>query len=465
MSVSDVEAPVNEEQVQLFLQPDLSNVVAVTTSEVDQIDSAKAQKMLDFDDSGIRVLNHSDIPVIMRSTRLKAPLSVALNDLYIVPGMNPRLDTEEWNQHIDWLAGQIQKDGFRDDCPLLVFATTEPGTNRPVYGIISGESRFHAVGRANKRGAQITAIPVTLAAEGMSIEEMTVQLATSNTGKPFSPLEQAVLAQRFSKWGRDLKEIAAILKVSSAYVSQLLKIAKAPNKVRAMLQEGSISFGAALSALNADPTTAVAALEQTAAAAKAAGKKTGTSKFMPEQQATKAARAYAPQMQNLLKKIKSNEGAFALMDDEVREAVESLLEEIQKMAERKPEEIAKAAAEKKAEKDANRAKRLAAKAEKEAKKQANAKSNTPANGQQQMSEGQKEPGGNAGADLQSSTQPKKPGVKPPTKSASKTTPKAGTKKPATKSANEKNNGASKATTRVRDQGEPHSDDVQTHPED
>ena len=58
---------------------------------------------------------------------------------------------------------------------------------------------------------------------------------------------------------------------------------------------------------------------------------------MPEQQATKAARAYAPQMQNLLKKIKSNEGAFALMDDEVREAVESLLEEIQKMAERKPE--------------------------------------------------------------------------------------------------------------------------------
>lgn len=443
MSVSDVEFQANEEPVQLFLQQDQTDVVTVSTSEIDQMESPKAQKMLDFDDSAIRVLGHNEIPVLMRSTRLKAPLSVALNDLHIVPGMNPRFDTEEWNQHIEWLAGQIQQEGYRDDCPLLVFATTEPGTNRPVYGIISGESRFRAVERANKRGAQILAVPVTLVPEGMSIEEMNMQLATSNTGKPFSPLELAVLAQRFSKWGREPKEIAKILKVSTAYVNQLLKISKAPNKVRSMLQEGSISFGAALTALNADPTTAVAKLQQTAAAAKAAGKKTGTSKFMPEQQATKAARAYAPQMQTLLQKIQSDDGAFALMDDQVRAAVIELLAEIQKMSEKKPEDIAKAKADKEAEREAKKAKRLAdkaAKAEQTAKNKAKA-DKTP----EQKS-----------ADAELGAQPQNPGDKPS---------KPARKKPASKTAAAKRSGSSGSTMRIRVPGEQHEDDVQTHPED
>ncbi|MEQ6436255.1 hypothetical protein V8Z74_14670 [Comamonas sp. w2-DMI] len=444
MSVSDVDSPAGDEQVQLVLQPDLTDVVAVSTSEVDQLESDKAQKMLDFDDSTIRVLGHNEVPVIMRSTRLKAPLSVSLNDLYIVPGMNPRLDTEEWEQHINWLADQMISEGFRDDCPLLVFATTDPRTNRPVYGIISGESRFHAVARANKRGAQISAIPVTLAAEGMSVEEMTVQLATSNTGKPFSPLEQAILAQRFAKWGREPKEIANILKVSVAYVTQLLKIAKAPNKVRTMIKEGAVSFGAALAALNADPATAVATLEQTAQAAKAAGKKTGTTKFLPEQQATKAARAFGPQMQSFLVKLKSNEGVFALMDDEDRQTLDSILEEIKKMAERKPEDIAKAKAEKQAAKKAEREARQQKRLEEQAEK-------TPRKGKAQAATknpGQAPDGGVADGSAADT---------PPQEPASSVSKKSTAKKPAAKAAPAKK--ATVSTKRVRDP------DAQHHPED
>lgn len=424
------------DELHLVMQPD-ADTLSITTSEFEQAESAKAQSMREFDDSKIRVMGHKDVPMDIRSSRGKPSQLVLLDNLYIVPGMNVRLDTPEWDDHIEWLTGRILEEGFREDQPLLVFATKDDA-GQIKYGIISGESRFHATHRANKRGADIKALPVYLAAEGMSIEEMTIQLATSNTTKPFTPLESSVLAQRFSKWGRAPAEISLIMKVSLNYVLQLLKIARAPNRIRAMIQDGSVPFQVALAALNNDPANAVENLEKGVIAAKAAGRDRATAKFMPEQQAQKAARHHAPQMKTVLQKLTGNEGMMALMDDEIREEIERLLTEIDTMAAKTPADVQKAKDEKLAKSAAKKAERAASKAAAPAK----ASKKKPAN------------------DVESGTQD---AAKEPAAPAKKTTKAAKTTK-TSKSKPESSVSKSSATTRVREHFDS-PDDFQQHPND
>lgn len=84
------------DEFHLVMQPD-ADTLSITTSEVDQAESAKAQSMREFDDSKIRVMGHKDVPMDVRSSRGKPSQLVNLDNLYIVPGMNVRLDTPEWN--------------------------------------------------------------------------------------------------------------------------------------------------------------------------------------------------------------------------------------------------------------------------------------------------------------------------------------------------------------------------------
>lgn len=358
----------DEDALMLQMRPS-ADTVLLTDDELSEIDSDKAEKMKNFDDSKVKILNNQDFPIDIRGSRNRATQAVALENFYIVEGLNVRLNTSSWSEHINWLANQIIAEGFREDFPLLVFPTTN-ASGEQSYGIISGESRYHAALLAKKRGADIKTLPVVLAAEGLSIEEMNIQLATSNTGKAFTPLELALLAQRFSKWQRTPTQIAQILNLSLNYVCQLLKIAKAPNKVRAMIQDGSVPFHVALSAVNTDQTTAVAVLEKGVQQAKAAGKERMTAKFMPENQIKKAERTFAPEMKSVLQELFSNEALMQFMDDETRVKIEDVLSKITTMSSETPESKAKALELKKAAQAKKKADKAAAKLAKEAAKEA-----------------------------------------------------------------------------------------------
>ena len=354
--MTDGEKQVNEttqeDALRIVQQPN-ADIVFATPSDIEQFDSEKAREIAEFDDSKIKILGHRDFSMEVRSERGKANQTVRIENFYIVPGLNARLKTPEWEAHIEYLTGRILEEGFRDDCPLLVFPTEDTAGNQK-YGIISGESRYHAVNRAIKRGAPIKSIPVVLCPEGSSMEEMSVQVATSNSGKPFTPLELSLLAQRFAKWRKDPAEIAGLLKVSTNYVNQMLRIAAAPHEVRAMIQDGHVSFGTALAALTNDTTTAVDSLRKGVAMAKAAGKTRLTNKFLPEKQAQKAARTFSPEMHAILKRIQANEMTMGLIDDEDRNAINDLVSKIDEMASATPESIAEAKAKKDAEAQAKK---------------------------------------------------------------------------------------------------------------
>ncbi|KGG87397.1 hypothetical protein P245_20250 [Comamonas thiooxydans] len=459
-----VEVTSTKDQVQIAQQPS-ADIVFATPSDIEAFDSEKARAIAEFDDSRIKILSNREVSVTVRGERGKANPSIRLENFFIVPGLNARLQTQEWEDHIEWLTGQILKEGFREDCPLLVFPTLdESGQHK--YGIISGESRFHAATRAAKRGAPIVSLPVVLTSEGSSMEEMSIQVATSNTGKPFTPLELALLAQRFAKWRKEPAEIARFMKVSTNYVHQLLRIASAPHQVRAMIQDGTVSFGTALAAINADSTTAVESLQKGVAMAKAAGKGRLTNKFLPEKQAEKAARTFSPEMHAFLKRLQSNELTMGLMEDEDRTALNDLVKKIEEMANATPESIAQAKAEKDAaakekKEEQARKKKLAAdnKAKALARKQeAAAKRENKRAEKNQKDQDQNQSAIGRGTSAKATTGKKAAdGANKPSKGKANATSQA-----------QASAGTSKATVRIRDGadlGGSEDDDAQRHPDD
>lgn len=437
----------DEDSLAVVMAPDLPHI-AVTPSEVEAFNSESAGAMREFDDSQVPIMPFNSFPIELRSSRGKSNLLVKYEDLHVVPGLNFRLPTAEWEEHIEWLTNEIATNGFREDCPLLVFPTKENGSGRLVYGIISGESRYHAVGRANKRGAAIDALPAVLAPEGLSLEEMACMLATSNTGKPFSALEQAYAAQRFSRWGRSKTEIATLLKVTRTYVSQLLVVAAAPHAIREKISSGQIAFQAVYSALKEDPSTAAKRIEEGISAAKRAGRDRVTPKFMQDQ-TIKAARAFAPKMQTVLQSLIKNEGIFALLDQDIQNEIAAVLKEIDEQAKRDPAEEAKKKAELKAERKAEAER-------KKAKKKADAEAkNAEAKGSKTVS-AKKPPAAKKAATNKTSATSGKPAGKTTTRATAKTSGE----KPATAAAARQ----TKSTSRTPIDGD-YQDDIQQHPDD
>ena len=440
----------HEDQLCIVQQPS-ADIVFATPSDIREFDSEKGREIANFDDSKIKILGHREVSMEVRGARGKANPTILLEHFYIIPGLNARLKTPEWEAHIEWLTARIIHEGFREDCPLLVFPTEDASGNQK-YGIISGESRFHAATRAAKRGSDVKSLPVVLCPEGSSMEEMSVQVATSNSGKPFTPLEMAYLAQRFAKWRKEPAEIAAIMKVSSNYVNQMLRIAAAPHEVRAMIQDGDVSFATALASLTNDSTAAVESLKKGVAMAKAAGKTRLTSKFLPEKQAQKAARTFSPDMLALLKRIQSNEMTMGLIEEEERVALNDLVSKIDEMASATAESIAEAKEKKdseaKAKQEASVLKKKTAaenKAKLQRQRDATAAKKAAAKAEAEASAKNKDAGANTKSDK------KAPGTKP---------------KPASKA----EGAGAKPTTRVRDTsdagtGHEAHEDVQVHPDD
>lgn len=365
--ITETNSDIKETQVeQLNASWSNQEEMLFNASDFDTLSTKRAQSITGFDDA-IDVGSRSEISMDIRKIRGAAPIMVPMAEFMVVEGMNARLPTPEWQEHIHWLAEQMLIEGFRQDKPIYGFVSTEPKTGAKKIGIIDGESRYEAAKIAISKGAQITALPTVMAPDGLSIEEMTIELATSNTGKPFTPMEMAMLTQRFVKWGRNHKQICKILKVSPSYVSQLIAIAKAPNRVRTMITERQISVQVAMNALKDGAGSAITQLEAAVSNAQSKGLERVTAKHLPEYRVKRAARTYAPQMQSVLQKLKLNEGVFAMFDDDVREEIETLLSDIEQMSKHDPVAEAQAKAEAKAKRLAERQAAKEAKAAKAAK--------------------------------------------------------------------------------------------------
>lgn len=246
---------------------------------------------------------------------------VFIEDIFIKPGLNPRIDNAALKAHIRFLADSIKEHGFDDSEPLSVHVEKIDGRNRLVVN--DGHCRYNAAVLAKSEGAEIESLPVVVKT-GITIEEITFGFVRSQTGLKLTPIELAATCKRLRSFKLSEKVIAQKLGMTETYVNNLLALASAPRAIRSMVEEGEASAALAMNQLAKHGENATEVMTKALDAAKAAGKAKVTAKFMPNQIQKKALVKAAPVMYKALDTIANHPG-FATMDDELKKLVRDVL--------------------------------------------------------------------------------------------------------------------------------------------
>jgi len=201
---------------------------------------------------------------------------VDYDQLHILPGFNVRERDEAYADHVKNIAGLMVVNGYYRDKPMAGYVANINGLSTIV--VTDGHCRYEAIPLARAQGAEIGKIPVIIKPSGTSSEDLTVALATSNSGKALSPYELGTVCKRLQSFGWDEKTIAGRLNLTPTYIVDLLFLQGCPSGVRSLVQRGQVSAGMAIAAVRKDGEGAFDALNGAVEKASSQGKKKATAK-------------------------------------------------------------------------------------------------------------------------------------------------------------------------------------------
>lgn len=255
------------------------------------------------------------------------------NDLWMVDiehiktleGFNPRIKNEDYESHIQHLKSLILVNGFDKGKPLSAIILAKEGSQE-LY-VYDGHCRLEAVLRANAEGAEIKQLPIVIAPKGTSIQDLTVGLINTGTGRALTPLEKAVVCKRLIGYGWEVQKIAEHLSYTPNYVDQLLSALASPRQVRDMIQKGEVSLSVALTAVKQHGEKAEQVLKGTLEEAKSKGKTRATGGMLPGAKFKKAVRKAAPKLYEASCKLVGSP-EFQGLPEEIREIFLGVVEEL-----------------------------------------------------------------------------------------------------------------------------------------
>lgn len=205
---------------------------------------------------------------------------VPLGNIRILEDFNVRVrDTDDYKAGIIELKDSVIANGFYRHKPLAGYAAKD-GDATIIY-IEDGHRRLEAVEAANFElgaDAQITSLPVVVAPQQTTMEDMLVNLVQSNSGKDLIPYEKGVVVKRLLGFGLDKKTIATRLGFTPRYIDDLLVLVAAPVAVRNLMLSGQVSSTQTLRELRKDPAKAAERLQAAVKKATEAGKSKATAK-------------------------------------------------------------------------------------------------------------------------------------------------------------------------------------------
>ena len=253
---------------------------------------------------------------------------VARDEIRVIPNFNIRLRNDALRAHIRSIADSMKLEGFYRDKPLAGYVAKE-GDAQVIY-VTDGHCRLEARDLAVSEGAEIDALPVVIAAQGTSIEDLTVALVRTGTGKPPEPYEVAIACKRLSRFGWDPAHIALRLGFTRTYVDNLLLLMGAHPDIRQMVMDDRVSATTAVEAIKTHGAKALERLQAALENAKAGGKERVTKKDLPakpevifKKQVTKA----APMLFNAVRDITLDEG-YQQLSQALREKLNALMAEL-----------------------------------------------------------------------------------------------------------------------------------------
>lgn len=233
-------------------------------------------------------LNAGNVKAAMREAQAVSSdlWKVPLDQIHIIAGFNVRSNAADHKAHVDGLTESILANGFYASKPLSGYVALED--DKQIIYLTDGHCRLEAVHAAIRRGAEIHALPVVVSPKGTSLEDLTVALVTSNSGKPLTPYEVGIVCKRLTGFGWDEKQIAAKLCMTVQRVGGLLDLIGAPKAVRDLVVAGTVSATQAIETLKRHGPTAGDKLQAGAEKARATGKAKATKKHIDDKPTCRA---------------------------------------------------------------------------------------------------------------------------------------------------------------------------------
>lgn len=248
---------------------------------------------------------------------------VGIEHINILPDYNVRVHTPALEAHIRFLADSIIKNGFKTEHPLGGYVVKEDESSQKIY-LTSGHNRMKALAIANAElpeDERITRVPIVVAPQGSSVEDLTIDLVVSNSGKPLTPFEVSLVCKRLSRWNMSSAEIAKKLGYTESYIDSLLILAGAPPEIKEMVIEEKMSAAMAIEELRKYGSKAVDRI--LSAAAKTNGERI-TKKHMPGAGLKKVLRKEAESLFIAARNIREDKG-FSGLSPENQTLLEELL--------------------------------------------------------------------------------------------------------------------------------------------
>jgi ParB/RepB/Spo0J family partition protein len=197
-------------------------------------------------------------------------------------GWNSRdFDLPENIAHVDQLAESIREVGVKE--PLAGYH--EEGE----FILTNGESRLRAVLKLIAEGHEVETVPVQPEPRHATEAEHVLSQIIRNSGKPFTPIENARVFARLLGMGMTNKEIAGKVGMTPERVAQIAKLDSVTPTVREHIKKGEIT-STLVQRIQGKAKDANEVEEQVVEAIKTAqaeGKKKATPKHAPKPQGKK----------------------------------------------------------------------------------------------------------------------------------------------------------------------------------
>ena len=245
------------------------------------------------------------------------------SQINIIEGFNPRLHDDGYEAHVEAIKSSIMSQGFLLSKPLEVFV----GSDSKLY-LTDGHTRLDGFRRAVEAGMESTPLPVVPREKGTSMEDLTIGLVRSNSGKQLTAYELSIVCKRLSTaYHREPKEIAVALGFSDKYVGQLLDLAAAPSAVREMVQKGEITASLAIEALAKHKENATEVLKAALGKAAQGGKAKATKKdtVTPEELKAKREKKLGPRLFAAVRLLLDDQAVVEVISEELYKELDTIL--------------------------------------------------------------------------------------------------------------------------------------------
>ena len=215
--------------------------------------------------------------------------------LLVKQDLNVRFQTQKLKDRVRLMADDILLHGFRPDRPLTCFIDRVAGVDTVV--IADGHTRLAAALLAIQDGAEIETVPVCLLPKSTSMSDVQAGQVVSNSGTPFTMLEQSIVVARLINRGFTIEETVAKIGVTQTHINNLMVLAAAPKAMQIMIANEQVSASTAIAAITTHGAEqALKLLTEQIAKAQEKGKTKVTAKMLPGAAYKRELKRSAPQL-------------------------------------------------------------------------------------------------------------------------------------------------------------------------